>query len=304
MKFKNLSLLIISWFLAACTAARPTIKPWHESQADTQRSWRAQMFDALPEEVKQRVNAANAATEPDQDENLRLQAIARHFNANGGGDWELRTLTDVEDDNTPMRCKCKCSYMLLSRKADPINRWQVTLGCSQGSRISFDPWRFMPAGYREIKPGDTFDVKFDLGLTLREMLALAELDNVTVFPWGVRGTVDEIQFPMIDGYRNVTFQIIKFDQPMTSEGVSYELAKRGLQPALLGEILSFAEASKGMFAKGPIVTIGWHYAIKTYSGRETIYFASLSLDEWRSFSFSEKEPEKWDSNTYFLAVKK
>ena len=300
--------LALSSFIACATSHQRPIPVIPPSVAEVDIRYNQAAMARLPNEIKYLISESYKDVQAglvDQGTKTSLQAIVDKFNNKSAGTgWRLRQISKEEYGWLPARCKCACYYLMLINESDATNRWQVTAPGGCGG-LGFSPWRFKHENYTEITPINAFPpLKVDLSLTLEEMIADGQLDAIER-PRYIKLT--DIPFPVEKKLRKVIPRLVSFGHKISSFYAEKELELYGLRFASLAETLAFAAANRETYAKWKIVSLGWGYEEiweSENSKHANRFFLSLTLSEWRTFSFTEQEPSKWDENVYFLAIEK
>jgi hypothetical protein len=130
-------------------------------------------------------------------------------------------------------------------------------------------------------------------------LSLAEMISVGKYDW-VSGDITVERFPIVgSGLTETNFELVHFNRDISSEDAAAELAKRGLRPADLAELLAFGSAFPEKQRKDSIVGLGSVAGIDCYR-----YVAYLDGDVSERYLALYGWGARWGARFRFLAARK
>jgi hypothetical protein len=160
--------------------------------------------------------------------------------------------------------------------------------------LDADPANINRGAYRKLlglTPAE-LTANINRGLSLREMVEAGHYD------W-VNDDITAERFPIKgSGSVETSFELVHFNRNIESDEAVKEMAKRGLRPADLAELLAFGAAFPEEQRKYPIVELG---SVARIGGSR--YVACLYRDDSRRSLSLLRWGGSWDADYRFLAVR-
>lgn len=141
--------------------------------------------------------------------------------------------------------------------------------------------------------GPTYPVAVNYDLSLAGMIRAGRYD------W-VNSDITGEHFP-VNGVdtKEVVFELVHFNQDMSSDDVLRKLDKRGMRPATIEELLAFGEKYPELQRQFPIVALGSVW--RRLDDRDVPYLYRYGSERDLHLYWFE---DRWSGNFRFLAVRK